>query len=135
MIYCCGVYQNPFQTAFLLPNFFYKDRKLEIYLCGNCGKMTAILTQYNVQTKQYETYKPSSRKKTADFIRKIKNGKFDEHTIKHGTKEKSGFAYGVNKQYKNGKIYQYSVNFNDEKKLVKVINLKGEQHESSKACK
>lgn len=124
MIYCCGVYRTPVQTVFLLPNFKYQDRKLEIYICANCGKIAAVLTQFNIQTKQYEIYKPSSRKKTADFIQKIKNGKFDEVKLQYGTKEKAGFVYGVNKQLKNGEIRQYAVDFNKEKKLVKVIKSK-----------
>lgn len=121
MIYCCGVYRTPVRTIFLLPNFKYKDRKLEVYVCSNCTKITAILSQFNLQTQKYEIYKPSSRRKTIDFLKKIKNGKFDGTEVKNGTKERSGFIYGVNKQYKNGEIRQYAVDFNAEKKLVKVI--------------
>ena len=122
MIYCCGFYQNPVRTVFLLPNFKYKDRKLEIFVCGNCGKLAAELTQFNVITKKYETYKPSSRKRTEEFIRKIKNGKFDEINIRNGTKERAGFVYGVNTEYRNGKIRQYAVDFNKQRKLVKELN-------------
>ncbi|MBQ4122573.1 hypothetical protein IJD44_02460 [bacterium] len=121
MIYCCGVYHRPVQTVFLMPNFKYKERKLEIFICSNCGKIAARLTQFNIQTNKYEEYKPSSRKKTEEFIQKIKNGKFEKNSQKIGSKNSSSFVYGLNKCYKNGEIRQYAVSFNQEKKLVKII--------------
>lgn len=121
MIYCCGVYHSPERAIFLLPNFEYTDRKLEILICPICGALVAELVQLNVKTQKYETIRPK-RKKTYSFIKQIEAGKWEEIKVKYGTKERNGFVYGVNREYKNGKIYQYAVNFNGEKKLVKVIN-------------
>ncbi len=120
VIYCCGKYHEPFQTVRLLPDFKYRNRKLEVLVCPNCGALVAELTQFNVITNKYETYRPK-RKKTAGFIRHIQEGKLENVKIKYGTKERAGFVYGVNIMRKNGKIYQYAVDFNGEKKLVKVV--------------
>ena len=60
-------------------------------------------------------------KRTLDFIKKALEGKLDTVKVKYGTREKAAFVYGVNRQAKNGKIYQYAVDFNGTKKLVKVI--------------
>jgi len=105
----------------LSPNFQYRDRKLEVLVCEICGALIAELTQFNVKTQKYETFRPK-RKKTAKFIKDIEEGKWQEIKIKYGTKDRAGFVYGVNREYKSGKIYQYAVNFNGEKKLVKIIN-------------
>ena len=120
MIYCCGIYHNPLRTVFLLPNGDFKDRKLEILICSKCGTLIAVLTQFNIKTQKYEIYRPS-RKKTAKFIKEIQEQKWDEIKVKYGTRERAGFVYGVNREYKNKEIRQYAVNFNGEKKLVKVI--------------
>ncbi len=121
MIYCCGGYHTPLRTVFLMPDFLYRDRKLEVMVCPICGNLKAELVQYNVKTEKYESFIPK-RKKTAKFIQDVESGKWQEIKIKYGTKERAGFVYGVNREFKNGKIYQYAVNFNGEKKLVKVIN-------------
>ncbi len=121
MIYCCGGYHSPLKTVFLSPTFEYRDRKLEILLCPVCGVLVAVLTQFNIKTQKYETYRPK-RKKTAKFIQDLQEGKWREFKLKFGTRERAGFVYGVNKQNKSGKIFQYSVDFNGEKKLVKIIN-------------
>ena len=120
MIYCCGGYFNPLKTVFLLPNSQYRDRKLEIAKCPVCGALSAVLTQFNIKTQQYETFRPK-RKKTAKFINELEQGKWSEVKVKYGTKERAGFIYGINRQYKNGKIYQYAINFNGDKKLIKII--------------
>ncbi len=120
MIYCCGRYHNPLRTVFISDNSLYKERKLEIIICPVCQALSAVLTQYNITTQKYETYRPK-RKRTAKFIKQIELGKWKEIKLKYGTKERAGFVYGINKEYKNGTIYQYAVNFNGEKKLVKVI--------------
>ena len=120
VIYCCGKYYEPDKTVQLLPDFKYKDRKLEIMVCPQCGGLVAVLTQFNVLTQKYDTYRPK-RKRTLDFIKKALEGKLDTVKVKYGTREKAAFVYGVNRQAKNGKIYQYAVDFNGTKKLVKVI--------------
>lgn len=119
MIFCCGLYFKPLKTIFVLPDFNYRDRKLEILHCPRCGALVAELTQFNVNTQEYETFRPN-RKKTAKFLKEIEAGSWNEVKIKPATKEKSGFVYGVNREHKNGKIYQYSVDFNGIKKLVKI---------------
>ncbi len=121
MIYCCGRYQVPFKTVFLAPDFNYRDRKLEILVCSNCGSLSAVLTQFNVKTKKYETYRPK-RKKTSKFIREVEAGKWSEVKVKYGTKERAGFVYGVNKLQNDGTVKQYAVDFNGTKTLVKVVN-------------
>lgn len=121
MIYCCGGYHTPLKTVFLAPDFKYRDRKLEVLVCPSCGALIAELTQYCIKTQKYEVFRPK-RKKTSKFIREVENGKWQEIKIKYGTKERAGFVFGLNREFKNGKIYQYAVNFNGEKKLVKVIN-------------
>lgn len=121
VIYCCGGYHTPLRTVFLLPDFQYRDRKLEVVVCPICGALVAELVQFNVKNQKYETYRPK-RKKVSSFIRGIEDGKWTEIKVKYGTKERAGFVYGVNREYKNGKVYQYAVNFNGDKKLVKIIN-------------
>lgn len=120
MIYCCGGYFEPIRTVFLLPDFRFRDRKLEVCICPKCGALIAELTQFNVQAKKYETIRPK-RKKTAKFLRNIEDGSWKEIKIKVGTKENAGFVFGVNKERKDGKIYQYAVDFNGQKKLVKTV--------------
>lgn len=121
MIYCCGSYKTPIKTVFLVSNFKYRDRKLEVYFCSNCSKLKVVFSQFNVQTGEYEVYSPKSKKRTIDFLRQIKKGKFERDIVTQGSKQKAGFVYGVNKECKNGEIRQYAVDFNDQKKLVKVI--------------
>ena len=121
VIYCCGGYHKPLRTVFLLPDFGYRDRKLEVVVCPICGALVAELVQFNVKTQKYETFRPK-RKKVSAFIKKIENDKWQEIKVQYGTKERSGFVYGINREYKNGKIYQYAFNFNGERKLEKVIS-------------
>lgn len=126
MIYCCGGYYTPLKTVFLPANFRYRDRKLEVLICPKCGTLLAELIQFDVRKKQYETYRPL-RKQAAKFIKDVQAGKWREIKIKYGSKGNAGFVYGVNKQCKNGKIYQYAVDFNGTKKLVKVIDMNTEK--------
>ena len=121
MIYCCGGYHKPLRTVLISPDITFKDRKLEILICPKCGVLVAELTQFNIKTNSYEKYRPK-RKKTYEFIKKLEQGVWSEQRIKYGTKERQGFVYGLNRQAADGKIYQYSVDFNGEKKLVKIIN-------------
>ncbi len=121
MIYCCGGYYNPSRTVLIAPDFKYRDRKLEILICPKCSALIACLTQYNIETGKYEVVRPK-RKKTANFIKKLEAGNWSEIKIKYGTREKAGFVYGINKEFKNGVIHQYAIDFNGVKKLVKVIN-------------
>ena len=37
MIYCCGGYFEPLKTVFLIPDFRFRDRKLEVLVCPKCG--------------------------------------------------------------------------------------------------
>lgn len=90
-------------------------------VCPVCGALVAELVQFNVKKQKYETFRPK-RKKTSSFIKQMEEGKWTEIKPKYGTKERNGFVYGVNREYKNGKICQYAVNFNGETKLVKVIS-------------
>ncbi len=120
MLYCCGGYHKPDKIVALLPTFRHRERKLEVLTCPVCGGIVAELVQYNVRTKEYETFRPK-KKKTLKFIEDVENGKFDEVKIKYGTTHGSAFVYGLNKEAKDGKIYQYSVDFNGQKKLVKII--------------
>ena len=121
MIYCCGGYHTPYKTVALLPTFRHRERKLEVLVCPICGSVVAELVQYNVKTQMYEKIRPK-KKKTLKFLADVESGKFDEVKIKHGVKQNAGYIFGVNKQAKDGKIYQYSVDFNGNKKLVKVID-------------
>ena len=120
MIYCCGAYFQPIRTVFLLPDFMYRDRKLEVLVCPKSRTLVAELTQFNVKTEKYETFRPK-RKKVGKFIRSIQEGSWKDIEVKVGTKHRAGFVFGVNKLNKDGKIYQYAVDFNGTKKLVKVI--------------
>ena len=107
-----------------MPDFKYRDRKLEIGTCPVCGSLIAVLTQFNVKTQKYETFRPK-RKKTVNFIKSVEEGKWREIKVKYGTNEKAGFVYGINKELKSGEIRQYGVNFNGDKRLVKVIKKYG----------
>ena len=119
MIYCCGGYHRPFRTVFLLPDFMFRDRKLEVLICPNCGALVAELTQFNVKEQHYETFRPN-RKKVSKFIKEVECGSWQEVKIKYATKERAGFAYGLNKEHKDCRVFQYAVDFNGEKKLVKI---------------
>ncbi len=110
----------PQRTVILLPDKKYRDRKLEIMVCPVCGGLSAVLTQFNIKKKRYETYRPQ-RKKTAKFIQKVQQQQWTEEKAAYGTKSKAGFVYGVNMQSSNGKIYQFAVDFNGKRRLVKVI--------------
>lgn len=83
--------------------------------------LIAELTQFNMKKQKYEVFRPK-RKRTSEFIKQIENDKWREIRVRYGTKERAGFIFGLNRELKNGIIYQYAVNFNGEKKLVKVIN-------------
>ena len=120
MLYCCGGYHEPDKIVTLLPTFRHRERKLEVLTCPICGGLVAELVQYNVRTKRYETFRPK-KKKILKFIQDVQSGKFDEVKITYGTSHCASFVYGVNKEAKDGKIYQYSVDFNGQKKLVKII--------------
>ena len=120
MIYCCGGYYNPSQTVFLLPDNNYRDRKLEIVICPKCGALVAELVQFNVQSQKYESFRPK-RKKTAKFLQEVQDGGWKEVKVPFATKERAGFVFGLNKEMKNGTIKQFSVDFNGQKRLVKVI--------------
>ena len=119
MIFCCGLYHEPFRTVFVASDFNYRDRKLEVLHCPRCGALVAELTQFNIKEQKYESFRPN-RKKTSKFLKKIEAGEWQEIKIKYGTKERAGFVYGINREHKDGKVFQYSVDFNGEKKLVKV---------------
>ena len=119
MIFCCGLYHEPFKTVFLSSDFNFRDRKLDILHCPRCGSLIAELTQFNIKEQKYEVFRPN-RKKVSKFLKSVEEGKWQEVKIKYGTKERAGFVYGVNREHKDGRIFQYSVDFNGEKKLVKV---------------
>ncbi len=121
MIFCCGGFHTPFRTVILPDTLKYRERKLEVLICPKCGALIAELRQFNIKKQKYELYRPK-RKHTSVFLKKIASGKWDEIKVKFGTKERSGFVFGVNREYKSGKICQYAVDFNGQKKLVKVIN-------------
>ncbi len=120
MIYCCGGYHSPFRTVFISPDFRFRDRKLEIAICPVCKALVAVLTQFNIKKQKYEVFRPK-RKKTAKFIQELQNGTWKEINVKYGTKERSGFVFGLNKECKNGSVLQYAVDFNGQKKLVKIV--------------
>lgn len=120
MIYCCGGYHKPQRRIFPLPDYKYKNRELEILICPICGALSVVLTQFNKETHQYETFRPK-RKKTAKFLKEMQMQKWEEQKVQYGTKSGAGFVYGVNVQAENGKIYQYAVDFNGSRKLVKII--------------
>ena len=120
MLYCCGGYHKPDKIVTLLPTFRHRERKLEVLTCPICGGLVAELVQYNVRTNEYETFRPK-KKKTLKFIQDVESGKFDEVKVSYGTSQGASFIYGLNKEAKDGKIYQYSVDFNGQKKLVKII--------------
>ena len=121
MIFCCGRKQNPVKTVRLMPDFKYRERLLELIICEVCGKIIAEITQYNVKTKKY-CKKHLSKRQLAKYLARLDNGRWQEVKLDYGTKERAGFVYGVNRIDKEGKIYQYSVDFNGTKTLVKVIN-------------
>lgn len=121
VIYCCGGYHQPHKVVSLLPDFKYKERKLEVCICPVCNSLIAELTQLNVQTQKYEVFRPK-RKKTSKFLKEIEAGKWNEIRVKYGSKSAAGFVFGFNIEAKDGKIYQYAVDFNGQKKLVKIVN-------------
>ncbi len=123
MIFCCGAYHRADETLLLPPDFRYKNKKLEILTCPNCGCVKAELTRFNIEKQKDEVYKPK-RKKAKKFIEEIKKGNWKIFKEKYGTRGNAGFVYGINIESKTGEILQYSVDFNGTKKLVKTINAK-----------
>lgn len=121
-IMCCRIKQEAMIRLFLKPNKQFRDRKLEVIKCLKCGALIAELTQFNIQKQEYEIIRPKS-KKTSKFLIKLQqeNEELKMPEIKTGTKSNMNWIYGVNKEKKNGKIYQYAKNFNGQSKLVKVI--------------
>ena len=124
MIFCCGGYHPATRIIELGSHYKYSERRLEILECPNCKSLVAELTLFNVKKQCYERFRPK-RKKVSEFIKDIQSGKWEEIHLKFGTKERAGFVYGENREYKSGRIRQYSVDFNGVKKLIKVIK-KGE---------
>lgn len=122
MIYCCGGLHKPSRTVLLSPEFIYTERKLEILVCPVCGAVIAMLTRFNVKTQKYEIIRPK-QKKTLNFIKEAESGKWRE--IKYGTREKAGFVFGLNRENKDGTIYQYASDFNGVKRLIKIIDKTG----------
>ena len=133
MIYCCGGYHQATKIVELGSHYKYSERKLEILECPICKSLVAELTLFNIKRQCYEYFRPK-RKKVSAFIQDVQSGKWDEIHLKYGTKERAGFVYGENREYKSGKICQYSVDFNGLKKLVKVIK-KGENGKKEKTNK
>lgn len=120
MIYCCGGYHLPTKTVFVPSGFRFRDRKLEVLVCPNCGRLVAELVQFDVKKNEYVTIRPK-KKLTKKFIQDVQSGKLDEVKVLHGTKQGAAYVFGLNKEAKDGKIYQYAVDFNGTKKLVKII--------------
>ena len=117
---CCRQNNLPFVTVFLNPEKNFRDRKLEIAVCAVCGALLAELTQFNTDKCAYEIIRPK-RKHTAAFIKKMQKKQWQIIEHKNCTKSNMNFIYGENRELKNGKICQYAVDFNGEKKLVKII--------------
>jgi len=121
-IYCCGAMREATIRLFLKRNEQFRDRKLEILICPNCGSLCAELTQFNIKTLKYETIRPK-RKKVSKFLIKLEkeNKELKLPKIKYGTKSGANWIYGVNKEKKD-KICQYARKFNGLSKLVKTID-------------
>ena len=117
---CCSIEQKPVKIVKLLPDFKYKDRILQVFVCCKCGKITAELRQYCIRHKKFKIKKLSKRQ-LAKYVVKQPDNSWCEVKIEKGIKQRAGFIYGVNKVDKNGKIYQYAVDFNGVKTLVKEI--------------
>ena len=120
MIMCCRRQNEPLVRVFLRSDNEFRDRKLEVAICAVCGTLIAELTQFNIKKGVYEVIRPKS-KKTAKFIKKMQEMEWFEIELPKGTKSNMNYIYGVNREYKNGKICQYAVDFNGVKKLVKII--------------
>lgn len=120
LIYCCGMLHKPDRVIRLMPDFKYSNRVLEIFICEVCGKITAELTQLNIKHNKIKK-KRLEKRQLAKFVSLFNDGSFEEKSAEYATKSRAGFAYGVNRQEKDGKIYQYSVDFNGTKTLVKVL--------------
>ncbi len=118
---CCSVEQKPVKTVLLMPDFKYRERCLQVFECAVCGKISAELVQYCIRTKRYKKVKLSKRR-LAKFLARCEDGSWREVEVNTGTKQRAGFVYGVNRIDKTGNIYQYSVDFNGTKTLVKQIN-------------
>ena len=121
MIMCCRQNNEPLVRVYINSDNQFRDRKLEVAVCSVCGALVAELIQFNIKKNIYEVFRPKS-KDTVNFIKKMQQLEWKNLEVPSGTKGNMGFVYGVNREYKNGKIYQYSVDFNGIKKLVKVID-------------
>jgi hypothetical protein len=111
---------KPVRVIRIMPDFNYSDRVLELFICEVCGKITAELTQFNIKHQKIKK-KRLEKRRLANYIALLKDGSWKEIPVDFGTKSRAGFSYGVNKKDKDGKIYQYSVDFNGTKTLVKVL--------------
>jgi len=121
LIYCCGMLHKPDRVIRIMSDFKYSDRVLELYICEVCGKITAELTQFNIKHQKVKK-KRIEKRQLAKFVSLFSNGSFEEKSVEYATKSRAGFSYGVNRQEKDGKIYQYAVDFNGTKTLVKILS-------------
>ncbi len=103
-----------------MSDFKYDNKKLEILSCRVCGKPVAELSQFDLEKGKFQTIR-LSKKRLNRYCNRLKNGRWQEVNIPKGTKGGAGFVYGVNRIDKNGTIYQYSVDFNGTKKLVRKL--------------
>ncbi len=120
MIICCRHNIEPLLRVFLSSDNQFRDRKLELAVCPVCGTLIAELTQFNIKKSCYEVFRPK-RKDTASFIKKMQKLQWKIIDSHPATRSNMNFVFGVNKEYKNGKIYQYAMDFNGTKTLVKII--------------
>lgn len=125
MIYCCGALHRAERVVLLFPNKFCIDRRVEMGFCPNCGNFIVELHQYNLKKRCVMCIRPK-RSETGRFIKSLETKKlWYEPGLKSGLKGNAGFVYGKNIEREDGNIYQYSVDFNGTKKLVKVIEKGG----------
>ena len=121
MVMCCRQNHLPFVTVYIKPERHFTDRKLETARCPICGALIAELRQFNINKNCYEIVRPK-RGHAAAFIRKMSQKEWRPLEIKTFSKGNAGYVYGENREYKSGRICQYAVDFNGEKRLVKIID-------------
>lgn len=100
----------------------YSARSLAIGFCPVCNKPVAELTEYNFNGGMNKVSVAGIQSQilmnelSADILYSVREMNY--------TKLKSkpfGWKYGVNKGYKNGKVYQYACDFYGNKELIKTM--------------
>ena len=120
MHHCCQFKAD--DIYYLKDSDIYTNRQLSVGFCPICDKPVAELTEYNFAGGMNKTSAAGIHAQNlllnlgSDIIYSIKQMNYAKLKSKP-----FGWKYGLNKEYKNGKSYQYACDFYGNKELIKTI--------------